>query len=670
MLFEELNNKFILLVGLFLFMKCLGFVLLLLLLPFVLAEEKLYQKDYLVLNLDVRGYFTLVPEHEGGRIKLATVTLLLYPHESFRQALSRINNKGKVVDGKIVYEDKDGILGKKEFGYDASIKTYNKRLMVSSKVHFPLTNEEIKGYEAYTLPTEKIDSNNPNVAAKAAELAEGEDDLFKVTFKLASWVEENVKYDLNSLTATVSQSASWVLENREGVCDEMTSLFVAMARSLGIPARFVSGISYTTSDLFKENWQPHGWAEVYFPNIGWVSFDTAFGEYGYVDVTHIQLREGFDPSEPATKYEWLADGVKIESDPLAFKVKVLEMGKDAPEDILLEEELLEKEVGFGSYNLVKGIVKNTASSYTATTLQLATPPEIKIIGRNKRNLLLLPKEVKETYWIIKVPDDLNQGFSYQFPTVIYSERNMTTYDSFSVLPQRGTYSEQDIQKLVVKDEEKSYSRKVSIICNYQKEVKISEDATMSCELKNNGDQMLKEVNFCLDKVCEVVDLIVDGYKKSSIKMKTDKVGWNNVKVSAENGVLEKNQAIQYVVLDSPVVQTKIETPKIIHFEEPFSLLIHLERESFSTPEQVKVNIEGYQFKSDALVGDLDKNEDFQLQLESIPLSKENHFFVTVLWEDKSGKLYSHKEEVIVKGEARTFMESVKMFFNGILSSFY
>ena len=84
-----------------------------------------------------------------------------------------------------------------------------------------------------------------------------------------------------------------------------------MARSLGIPARFSSGISYSTSDLFPEPWQPHGWAEVYFPGVGWVSFDITFGEYGYIDVTHIKLRDGFDPTEPATKFEWLAEDVKL-----------------------------------------------------------------------------------------------------------------------------------------------------------------------------------------------------------------------------------------------------------------------------------------------------------------------------------------------------------------------
>ena len=86
---------------------------------------------------------------------------------------------------------------------------------------------------------EVIDSENAGIGRQASKIAEGEDDLYGVVYNLATWVEENVDYDLSTLTAESSQKASWVLENRRGVCDEMTSLFIAMCRSLGIPAKFV-----------------------------------------------------------------------------------------------------------------------------------------------------------------------------------------------------------------------------------------------------------------------------------------------------------------------------------------------------------------------------------------------------------------------------------------------
>ena len=139
----------------------------------------------------------------------------------------------------------------------------------------------------------------------------------------------------------------------------------------------MSGISYTNDEEVAQvagsNWYQHGWAEVYFPDLGWVSFDVTFNQYGYIDVTHIKLRDGFDPAEPAIKYRWIADGVELEKGKLSLAVEVIKEGAVMPEEILLEQEILAAETDFGSYNLVKGIVKNTAGHYTATALGISSP---------------------------------------------------------------------------------------------------------------------------------------------------------------------------------------------------------------------------------------------------------------------------------------------------------
>ncbi|NQV91133.1 transglutaminase domain-containing protein [Candidatus Woesearchaeota archaeon] len=296
------------------------FLLVLLLSISTVTAASLYDYDQLTLEIKVDGSFNLVPSGTGASIKEVKTNLFLVPQNNFRQTVTNIKTDGTVGEKRIDYVWTDKRIEEKQYGYKATIQTKNLRNKVSKKIAFPISPEKLKGLEQYTIATETIDSNNINVINKASELAEGEDDLFKVSFKLAEWVERNIKYDLNTLTATASQSASWTLENKEGVCDEMTSLFVAMARSLGIPARFVSGVSYTTSDLFDKPWQPHGWGEVYFPDVGWVGFDITFGEYGYVDVTHINLRDGFDPKEPATEFEWFANNVDLEAKNLDFNI--------------------------------------------------------------------------------------------------------------------------------------------------------------------------------------------------------------------------------------------------------------------------------------------------------------------------------------------------------------
>ena len=73
----------------------------------------------------------------------------------------------------------------------------------------------------------------------------------------------------------------WFLfESREGTCGQFSSAFVVLARSVGIPARVVSGwaIGQTgeTQTVYLD--QAHQWAEVALDEIGWVSFEpTASG---------------------------------------------------------------------------------------------------------------------------------------------------------------------------------------------------------------------------------------------------------------------------------------------------------------------------------------------------------------------------------------------------------
>ncbi|MEK6900639.1 MAG: transglutaminase-like domain-containing protein, partial [Nanoarchaeota archaeon] len=606
-------------------------VFLLLLMPMAMAAD-LYSMDSLVLNLDVNGSFELVPTKDSAKLQQASADLFLYPKEDLRQSIMQWKSLGMVKEDLVSFVWNDKKIEKKHFGYNALLQTNNRRVKVQEKISFPLGPEDISGFEQYLQPTQSIDSNNSKVIAKASELAEGEDDLFVVTFKLASWVEENVKYDLNTVTSTASQKASWVLENKQGVCDEMTSLFVAMARSLGIPARFVSGISYSNSEeivnAVGSNWAGHGWAEIYFPNVGWVSFDVTFNQYGYIDVTHIKLRDSFDPIDPAVKYTWVADGVEFNPGNLKLDVKVGNEGTAIPEKIKLEQEILARETDFGSYNMIKGIVKNTADHYTATALNLAVPPEIEVVGRNRRNILLHPKEVRETYWIVKVPGNLDADYIYTYPVMAYSEKNISVQDSFNVQQGKNLYSKEDIEALTVQNEEKSYSRKVSLDCIYQKEIRLGENNRIDCSVKNIGNTNLQRVNICLDKACEYADLPINQEKEVTLTMTGDKAGWQKVFLSAQNELIEKKISLEYAVLDDPKLILISETPGSIGFGEELNLNLKLEKDSFSQPQQVSVTVKGPRFSNVWNIENMQGQQDLQLKMDSKAVSYSNSFVVT------------------------------------------
>ncbi|MGV7032813.1 transglutaminase family protein [Methylobacterium symbioticum] len=61
-----------------------------------------------------------------------------------------------------------------------------------------------------------------------------------------------------------------------GNCQDVAHVFIAAARHLQIPARYVSGYR-KREDEAEDGEAPHGWAEALVPDLGWVAFDPAHG---------------------------------------------------------------------------------------------------------------------------------------------------------------------------------------------------------------------------------------------------------------------------------------------------------------------------------------------------------------------------------------------------------
>jgi transglutaminase-like putative cysteine protease len=66
-----------------------------------------------------------------------------------------------------------------------------------------------------------------------------------------------------------------MLESKAGVCQDFTHLMIGLARSLQIPARYVSGLIHPDAERYKGFTQTHAWCELLFPTVGWVGFDPA-----------------------------------------------------------------------------------------------------------------------------------------------------------------------------------------------------------------------------------------------------------------------------------------------------------------------------------------------------------------------------------------------------------
>jgi transglutaminase-like putative cysteine protease len=97
---------------------------------------------------------------------------------------------------------------------------------------------------------------------------------------LEAWMGDHTEYSLNAPLARqgVDVVDDFLFNVRKGWCEQISSSLVVMLRSLGIPAREVTGFvpgdrSRLTNEYVVRANMAHAWAEVYFPGVGWQAFD-------------------------------------------------------------------------------------------------------------------------------------------------------------------------------------------------------------------------------------------------------------------------------------------------------------------------------------------------------------------------------------------------------------
>lgn len=135
-------------------------------------------------------------------------------------------------------------------------------------------------------------------------------------------VAGNVGYFLTRLSQLICEKCDYqqrlegepylpatTLAQRFGTCRDFSVLFMAVCRSVGLAARFVSG--YQEGDLAQASHDLHAWVEVYIPGGGWRGFDPTLGLA--VSDRHVALAAAIDPKQAATVSGTLQPGQLVET---------------------------------------------------------------------------------------------------------------------------------------------------------------------------------------------------------------------------------------------------------------------------------------------------------------------------------------------------------------------
>lgn len=122
-----------------------------------------------------------------------------------------------------------------------------------------------------------------------AQKAKAQDPLATM-HRLSNAVRDAVDY--TPAATHYATTAAQALAQGAGVCQDHAHIFIAGARAIGVPARYVAGY---LAPGYEGDHETHAWAEAYIPDLGWVGFDPSNRQCP--TDAYIRLCAGFDAAD-------------------------------------------------------------------------------------------------------------------------------------------------------------------------------------------------------------------------------------------------------------------------------------------------------------------------------------------------------------------------------------
>lgn len=121
----------------------------------------------------------------------------------------------------------------------------------------------------FYLAATPLTEGNDEIIRMAAAVDEGADPIERL-HRLCNSVRDHVDYLPYQTDAETTAAAAF--SAGAGVCQDHAHVLIAAARSLGFPARYVSGYLCPIADSAAAS---HAWTEIFVDALGWVGFDAA-----------------------------------------------------------------------------------------------------------------------------------------------------------------------------------------------------------------------------------------------------------------------------------------------------------------------------------------------------------------------------------------------------------
>lgn len=612
-----------------------------------------------------RGSIDIIKEADSKIIDVELVSRQFPKNDSRQSVIKEITIPESVLsDSARIFSWKNPSSDVLEFMIESEVITKKRDFKITKKIGFP---NKAKCLECsnFTRRTETINSESPNIIVKASEIIEGETDYFEAVAKLAIWVYDNIEYDLNLGSET--KDSEWVLRNRKGTCDEKATLFAAMARSVGIPVKYISGIAYSNIEEIK-GFGPHGWTEVYFPGEGWIPFDPTFGEFGNVDAGHVKFFETEDTADSSLSATWTGRNSEIMiNNPETEAVLLSNYGNYDP-GVEAEISFLKKSISFDSYNLLTIRISNKDNFYKAIDTRIALPKEIKIQdNENHRIVVLKPYEHKILNYLVSIRGSFDDDYVYTLPASLYIDGTQKSIAEFSASKESRYYSIEDLKHLIYEDSSTSTIADIDAGCSSE-DVYEGEPAIIECILKNRGNRLFRNLKVCLGNDCKNTILGIGRERKLRFNYTAASAGEEDILFKIEGKNYKKIEPIKIDVRSLPRYEIKdIVHPKNARFKEDFDVEIKLKKAAISESRNIQIKFSGRGFEEIWSIKDPAENVNYKISVDGrILRDGENRFYVNITSYDKNGRYTTDNEMFSVYTHA-SLIEKIEMLFYDLVS---
>lgn len=187
------------------------------------------------------------------------------------------------------------------FQFDVERKEYRRNLEPGAKLEGARLEKTSELYKRFTEPDALVPIDG-RIRELALQLTAGKTSPLAKAKALYDYVTATLTYD-KSGTGWGRGDAIYACDVKHGNCTDFHSLFIGMARAVGIPAKFEIGFPIPEDASSGNIPGYHCWAEFYIDGLGWIPVDSSEGSkhreraeyfFGALDAHRVYFTQGRD----------------------------------------------------------------------------------------------------------------------------------------------------------------------------------------------------------------------------------------------------------------------------------------------------------------------------------------------------------------------------------------